>query len=215
MRGRSVPFCPLAMARTSLLALVLTLCSGCPLTIVERCEGDGECRAGEVCAAGRCANFQGDDAGSDGGELEPQDGGVFSPSCTSDFQCPAGFRCEFERCTPGARINEACDWEPDCPAGATCNEEARRCEEWCSNDLGCPEGYRCSSDGFCVERCEDASATLGLSCQSSPDCRCGDCVEAEDGGGLRCHRRCRLDRDCPDGGDGACRDRTFFNVCAL
>lgn len=135
-------------------------------------------------------------------------------SCTTDFECPTGRRCDQGVCRVGPRLGEACEDSWDCLTGQ-CDLTRKRCEQYCSHDGSCPSGYRCAPDGYCVEKCDDVPATLGLTCEISVDCpRCGFCVQAADSV-LRCHQRCSLDRDCGDGGLGACEDRFSYRVCRL
>lgn len=141
------------------------------------------------------------------------DGGVCQLLCDSDFQCPAGRRCEQAACLVGKRLGDRCASSFECPSSSFCDSTFRRCQQFCASDSSCPRGYRCAPDGYCVEDCSETPATLGLTCQSSMDCpRCGFCVS--DGQALRCHKPCLLDRDC-DGGLDSCADFGSYRICRL
>lgn len=134
--------------------------------------------------------------------------------CSTDFQCPSGRRCEEGACRVGPRLGDPCTDTFECVEGF-CDLTRKRCYDYCANDGACSPGYRCAPDGYCIERCDETPATLGLTCENSYDCpRCGVCV-ADGTSVLRCHRLCELDRDCGDAGTAVCEDRTNHRVCRL
>lgn len=210
------------------LAFSLAL-AACPLTIEVRCETDLDCGAGEACVSGGCgpANDAGQrdsghvtpvDSGSDAGVDAGSDSGtppLDAGSCTTDFQCPADRRCESGACVAGLTVGDTCADTFQCPEGSHCNLQWKRCEQFCANDWACRPGYACAPDAYCIESCDEVPATLGLTCENSYDCgRCGYCAK-DSVGTLRCHQKCQLERDCPDGGAGSCEDRTSYRVCRL
>ncbi|WP_241759222.1 hypothetical protein [Pyxidicoccus parkwayensis] len=210
---------------------------------LQECSGGQGCPEGSVCAPdlGRCLRACGEACtrsgyacgavpnqggplsacvpevpGTDGGADGGTDGGPDALTCETDFECPAGMRCDHERCVQGLKLGEPCLDTFDCPTFAFCNKERRRCEEKCNLQAGdiCEPGYRCAPDGQCVEDCTGVPETLGLTCENSLDCsRCGVCLSS--GNALRCRQPCRLDRDCPGGADGACEMVGTTRACKL
>lgn len=217
------------------IALLAMGLAGCPLTIEVREDGcvDGPCTArSDAGGPPEDAGDSGTTASTDAGcaadrQLDQpcqhtcqcatpgaQCQGSCVLSCESDFECPAGRRCQDAYCVKGPRLGEFCMDSFDCGTFAMCDPTFEWCFEQCANDFGCPNGYRCSPDQFCIPRCEGTPSKLGQTCENSMNCDCGFCVD-DDNGMLRCHQRCLLDSDCPGGAPGSCEMRGNYRVCRL
>ncbi len=117
--------------------------------------------------------------------------------CSSDTQCPAGFRCAAdsglclcaadeacageEFCAPDGRCRPrmGCDNNLDCPAGTFCDTFTGNCSERgrCTQDLHCPPGEICAESFTCVRGCrQNGDCPLGEVCRSGK-CQGGLCDE--------------------------------------
>ncbi|MCY0999022.1 hypothetical protein OWM54_17930 [Myxococcus sp. MISCRS1] len=170
---------------------------GCAATVGMggACTRACEClEAAAACVEGRCAE-----------------------TCTSDFTCRDGRRCNNDECEVGPRLGEACKDPFDCADTARCRPERPRCEESCNPNAGggiCPAGYQCALDGLCVRECTGIPESTGEVCENSWDCAtCAVCLSS--GAESRCRRTCRLDRDCPGGAVGACEQVGETKACRL
>jgi hypothetical protein len=147
-------------------------------------EGDGLCRASEVCDRGTCVT-----------RCDIEFGCIEGQSCTSDGLCvDAGCEslvcAEGERCEMGACVG-ACDGVR-CPSGQVCRggrcvdlcatttcDDCTACEEGTGTCVprcqfsGCPAGETCLDDGHCIE-----DGCIDRGCDPGTVCRAGACVDA-------------------------------------
>ncbi|MFP2959410.1 hypothetical protein ACLEPN_16615 [Myxococcus sp. 1LA] len=142
-------------------------------------------------------------------------GGMCTLTCSTDFTCHGGRRCEDGNCVVGPRLGESCEDAFDCAEFAQCPRDRMRCEAQCNPSTGfCAPGYQCAPDWLCVRECSGTPASVGQVCDNSLDCApCSVCVST--GAVLRCRQPCQQDRDCPGGAPGACQQVGDTRACRL
>ncbi|RME22826.1 MAG: hypothetical protein D6806_12315 [Deltaproteobacteria bacterium] len=114
--------------------------------------------------------------------------------CSSDLDCPAGYRCQRETglcvcatdevCPPGyvcsadgiCRKRIGCDTNLDCPEGTFCDSESGVCIEQgkCTSDKHCPPGQICTELYRCAPGCRDSD-----DCPLGQMCLDGSCLEGK------------------------------------
>lgn len=136
--------------------------------------------------------------------------------CTTDDQCPSGYRCEGGTCVPVTSDGALCD---PCTSHADCNEGyclsgfpdgGTYCGRNCTSDAACGAGYRCvavsGTSNQCVPTSLDCAATTPSGCTTDRDCTTGyhcasgSCVPDTP------VPDCTSDTDCTGG--RVCRDGT-------
>ncbi len=149
------------------------------------CDTLADCRAGEICRAGRCVL-----------------------GCRGDEECTAG-TCRDGTCTTLADLGEACDEPDDCLAPWVCRDQL------CRRPLGqaCDDADECGS-GFCADSVCCASACAALCERCGVDGTCGaelDGTGCDDGDACTAGDTC-VGGACA--GDAACLDFTDVSATA-
>jgi Cys-rich repeat protein len=140
-----------------------------------------------------------------------------TPGCTSDGDCPAGYRCDAGTCvrtSTGGGMCDPCSSQEDCTGGYCLTgfpDGGLYCGTDCTSDADCGAGNTCVSVGTgytwqCIPADGDCSG-VSAGCTTDGDCpsgyRCdgGSCVPDE------APPECYYDSDCPSGyhcEDGSC-----------
>lgn len=169
---------------------LMVLTTGCgddgdgvhPDELSSECQHDEECTEGYVCEDGECVQLDCGDCGWGRACLETPDnpqGSCTVAECHSDSDCGDGQGCVEGWCVEQGGEGEACDVDGECLDDLICTDEGV-CGEW-SSDTDAPE-HR--------EPCDP----VGPLC--ADDHRC---MDAFDGSGALCLRRCHEDSECDDG----------------
>jgi hypothetical protein len=211
-----------ALAASSVLAWLVTGCLRLNPPDHLRCESDGDCDAGDKCAAERClamdqCSFSGDCRNGQvctvGKCVEPEcrDGqdAPCSPyicnnnSCATGCYgvgCVSGFRCaEGGKCVAGlAAVGEECERTADCDSAKCCQiKGAQRCAVTCplTDGAACKAADECAS-GYC---CKSASGATACSAKACPFVECT--ADANCAAGKKCEAQKCVTRPAPPGVD--------------
>jgi len=129
--------------------------------------------------------------------------GYCTLACTSESDCPEGFRCHVSMCRRGYQAwGASCSEDAVCPSAFSCIEG--RCTRPCGPAALCPSHGECI-DGHCeFQRLQD-----GHPCGSDSECMGGSCLDGT------CSRPCGWQQPCRVGfvcshtgsGEGHCVQR--------
>jgi hypothetical protein len=128
------------------------------------CADDGDCRGGNVCAAGSCAPPSCNDGVRTLPETDVDCGGGDCPLCGASQECEAGSDCESGTCDGGTCTEPTYTWQTTafgaCSAGA-CSEGVQTRTVWCQR-----------SDGSTVDDalCAEARPAPTRSCTNTAGC---------------------------------------------
>ena len=152
----------------------------------EPCERDDQCAEGAIC-------------------LADPNGAYCASGCGGDDECAAGYHCQDERCTRGARAStgEPCTGNGDCAGnGSFCADQGGRrwCTRFCTEAMACPEGLACVAAGG-ASVCAPSGALLGETCASDAECADGVC----EGVCTRACGQCPIGFTCRRDGEGRAR----------
>lgn len=122
-----------------------------------KCEGDGDCKAGEFCVNGLCQQCRDDNDCKAGTKCAKGRCEAAAGACKSASDCPGGQGCKDGVCAP-------CDADAQCGEGGKCKSGACLAKGACQTDEDCPEGNECQN-GACV-----APPTAGVAVPGQGPC---------------------------------------------
>jgi peptidoglycan-associated lipoprotein len=131
---------PAALAALGLCILGFVLASCGDSSKKSGCNGDKDCKNGQVCAAGRCVECTGDEH-CPAGKRCSANACISAPECMNDQQCPDGQVCQAGKC-------KACGSDGECGPSSTCQGGACRPAKPCNKDEQCADDEDCVN-GFC------------------------------------------------------------------
>jgi peptidoglycan-associated lipoprotein len=104
------------------------------------CKADKDCKAGQLCAAGKCVECI-EDAQCPAGKRCSANACIAAAECLNDKQCPVGQVCQAGKC-------KACASDSECTPGSSCQAGACQAGKPCAKDDQCADDEDCVN-GVC------------------------------------------------------------------
>lgn len=137
MRARGLRFSLGVVAVAWSTAALVAACGHKPKS--PACEGNADCKDGNVCLNGTCVQCT-DDASCGDGKVCRDGACQAKPECVKDADCADGKVCQAGKCQACAADNE-CGPGGKCEAGACHRATACTTDEQCADDEDCIDGY--------------------------------------------------------------------------